>query len=328
MRPIKIFIRALILAFFNLILRFFLKKANRKSLYNVSICAIFKNEAPFLKEWIEYHLMMGVNHFYLYNNNSDDNYEDVLMPYIEKGLVEVKNWTMNHAQMMAYKDFYESKRNETNWVAFLDIDEFICLRNVFTTSNWKKNYNCKLRTNNLSVWLDSYRKYPGVLMYFKMFGTAGRQHHNYNELVIEQYTVSWAGLYKIGKCFINTKYDIADYDAQTHHCPALWVKIWGIRIKVHPVNALKFFVDYDIHFGWLYRDSWLPVQVNHYWSKALDVYETQMKMTDVYFKDSPKKNPDYFYYHEEHNITSEYTIFRYIAKLKNRMNNSNSSFKI
>ena len=322
MKYIKLFCRASILIFYNLVLRFFLFSSKRKCKYKVSICAIFKNEAPFLREWIEYHLMIGVEHFYLYNNNSEDNYEEVLEPYIKRGLVEVKLWEQNHAQMMAYKDFYEHKRNETNWVSFLDIDEFICLRKVFNTKNWKKNYNNRLSTNNISVWLDSFKKYPAVLMYFKMFGTSGKQSHDYNKLVIEQYTVSWAGLYKIGKCFINTKYDIANYNTQTHHCPAMWVRFWKFKIKVHPVNALKIFIDYDIHFQWLYKDSWISIQVNHYWSKAWDIYVKQMNMTDVYFKESPKKDPNYFYYHEEHNITSEYTIFRYLTKLNNKINNN------
>ena len=36
--------------------------------YNVAICAIFKNEEPYIKEWIEFHKIVGVDHFYLYNN--------------------------------------------------------------------------------------------------------------------------------------------------------------------------------------------------------------------------------------------------------------------
>ena len=35
--------------------------------HQLSICAIFKNEAKFLKEWIEYHRLVGVDHFYLYD---------------------------------------------------------------------------------------------------------------------------------------------------------------------------------------------------------------------------------------------------------------------
>ena len=44
--------------------------------YNLSICAIFKNEAKYLKEWIEYHRIFGVDHFYLYNIGSRDSFLD------------------------------------------------------------------------------------------------------------------------------------------------------------------------------------------------------------------------------------------------------------
>ena len=32
---------------------------NRKLKYRISLCLIFKDEAPFLKEWIDYHLTIG-----------------------------------------------------------------------------------------------------------------------------------------------------------------------------------------------------------------------------------------------------------------------------
>ena len=52
--------------------------------YSVAIAAIFKNEAPYLREWVEYHKMIGVEHFWLYNDNSSDNFEEILEPYIEE----------------------------------------------------------------------------------------------------------------------------------------------------------------------------------------------------------------------------------------------------
>src|SRR5947209_13747598 len=38
--------------------------------FELMLCLRFRNEAPNLKEWLEYHLMVGVQHFALYNNNS------------------------------------------------------------------------------------------------------------------------------------------------------------------------------------------------------------------------------------------------------------------
>ena len=38
--------------------------------YQVSACLIFKDCGRYLAEWIEFHHMAGIEHFYLYNNNS------------------------------------------------------------------------------------------------------------------------------------------------------------------------------------------------------------------------------------------------------------------
>ncbi|GMO23401.1 MAG: hypothetical protein Ta2B_02600 [Termitinemataceae bacterium] len=39
----------------------------------LSIVAIVKNEASYIKEWIEYHRLVGVDRFYIYDDNSTDN---------------------------------------------------------------------------------------------------------------------------------------------------------------------------------------------------------------------------------------------------------------
>src|SRR3984957_13412863 len=60
--------------------------------HQLSICAIFKDEACFLKEWIEYHRLVGVDHFYLYNNESSDDFLKILQPYVHEGIVSLTNW--------------------------------------------------------------------------------------------------------------------------------------------------------------------------------------------------------------------------------------------
>ncbi len=110
----------------------------------LAICAIFKNEAPWLKEWIAYHAnVLGVSHFYLYNDKSEDNYLEVLEPYIEVGLVEVIDWDSSDpahilpggnpgdgpwipAQIGAYNECLKTRAlGKEQWVAMIDIDEFI-----------------------------------------------------------------------------------------------------------------------------------------------------------------------------------------------------------
>jgi hypothetical protein len=34
----------------------------------LSICAIFRHEAPYLREWIEFHKLIGAERFFLYDN--------------------------------------------------------------------------------------------------------------------------------------------------------------------------------------------------------------------------------------------------------------------
>lgn len=113
--------------------------------YRLAICSLFKNEAPWLKEWILYHhKVLGVEHFYLYNNDSTDHYQEILQPFIDQGIVELIDWnsadpthldpryqTKNNApqdpfQVAAFNDCLKNKAfGKVKWLAVIDIDEFI-----------------------------------------------------------------------------------------------------------------------------------------------------------------------------------------------------------
>lgn len=101
--------------------------------YELSVCAIFQNEAPYLQEWIEHHRKNGVEHFWLYNNRSTDNYEVVLKDYIEEGIIEMIQWEPEHQNVVewnviqcnAYKDAIRRAKKISRWCAFLDTDEFL-----------------------------------------------------------------------------------------------------------------------------------------------------------------------------------------------------------
>ena len=49
--------------FYLFLIRLFYRKQKFDKKYYVSVCAIFKNEGKYLREWIEYHLTAGVEHF-------------------------------------------------------------------------------------------------------------------------------------------------------------------------------------------------------------------------------------------------------------------------
>ena len=288
----------------ELIIRFFLnKKPKYDKKYKFSICAIFKDEAPFLREWIEMNHLVGVEHFYVYNNNSSDNFREVMQPYVDNNLVTLVDFPYNHAQFKAYQNFYETYRQETQWVAFLDIDEFLCPNSHLT----------------LEDWIRPYENYPVIQIYWKMFGTSGLMKHDYNKLVTEQYYVSWKDLYHCGKCLINTDYDVIAFDASCHHATTVWMEILGKNRVIHPVNIF--------HRSTIGQGDFIPVdesnpsiQINHYWSKAWDIYDAKRRKTDVYFEENPKKNIDYFLFHENKNCSVDYNIYKYLMQLKLRLN--------
>lgn len=151
-----------------------------------------------------------------------------------------------------------------------------------------------------------------------MFGTSGKLYHDTEDLVIEQYNVSWDHLYHCGKCLINTDYDISEFTSTTHHLPILKFPLLGkvFRINLPPTNQFGLFVYDPFHFGWLYNENKYTIQINHYWTKAWEVYEKKRRMTDVYYKENPKLNMAYFYEHEYENRSVDYTIYRFVMQLK------------
>lgn len=93
--------------------------------YYLAICAIAKNEGPYFKEWIEWHISKGVEKFYIYDNESTDCTKEVLQPYIESGIVDYKYWPGRKMQLPAYDDCFNTHRKDTRWLAVIDLDEFI-----------------------------------------------------------------------------------------------------------------------------------------------------------------------------------------------------------
>ena len=55
--------------------------------YNFAAVSFMKNTSAHVEEWLNYHLLAGVDHFYIYDNDSLDNLEKILQPYIDAGIV-------------------------------------------------------------------------------------------------------------------------------------------------------------------------------------------------------------------------------------------------
>ena len=268
--------------------------------YDVAVCAIFKNEAPYLREWIEYHKIAGVSHFYLYNNFSDDNFRTVLEPYIADGDVTLTEWPMEQGQMAAYKDCVRKARRECRWIGFVDLDEFVV----------------PVDDDHLYDFLKRFEKNRGsVIMYWKIFGSGGRMARDIGGLVTEDFTVAWNKHTDIGKCFYNTAYDfIPDYkkNGLMHH--SMWTGCKGKALP--PVNCFNRVCSERFH---PVAGDHFPVQVNHYFTRSLEEWQKGKQVKgDVYFKQNPHDEA-YFFRHENRCGAVDVSIYKYLIRLKQAM---------
>jgi hypothetical protein len=126
--------------------------------YYLTALTIFKNESDYLAEWIEYHLLVGVEKFFLIDNDSADNFSTVLAPYIALGIVNLTAQSGSGLQRKIYNDLLIPIRSLSFWVAVIDVDEFIVSE----------------RTRTVLPILRPLESAPAVTLNWIMFGTNGK----------------------------------------------------------------------------------------------------------------------------------------------------------
>lgn len=95
----------------------------------VTLCAIARDEGAYLVEWVAYHRLLGFDRIIVYNNESSDGSDALLDRMAAAGLIEHRRWpdrADRSAQTSAYTDAVI--RCASRWILFLDIDEFLALR--------------------------------------------------------------------------------------------------------------------------------------------------------------------------------------------------------
>lgn len=137
----------------------------------LSACLCFKNAAPYLSEWLAFYTVLGVEHFYLYNNESTDNFLAPVAPYLRRGLATLIDFPGRGRQKAIYEDCLGRFGAETQWLSFCDDDEFL-----FPTADI-----------SLPDALSRYEHFAGVGACWMMYGSGGREARPPG-LVIENYT--------------------------------------------------------------------------------------------------------------------------------------------
>jgi hypothetical protein len=137
-------------------------------MYKISVLAMFKNESMIIKDWIEHYLREGVEHFYLIDNGSTDDYYEKIKIY-DKYITLTKDSTRlpKGTQTFLFNKIYlETIKKETEWIIFCDIDEYIYARNG---NNQIMDVLNKLPENVEKIWLP-----------WKCFGSNGHKNQPNN----------------------------------------------------------------------------------------------------------------------------------------------------
>ena len=124
---------------------------------SLAVCAIFKNEAPYLLEWIAYHRVIGFDRFVLYDNASTDGGADLVRRSPLTDCATVIHWPQRPGQLSAYRHFIDIFAPAHDWAAFIDLDEFIL----------------PLGGNSLADTLQRCSHASAVLANWRVFGPAG-----------------------------------------------------------------------------------------------------------------------------------------------------------
>ena len=276
----------------------------------LAVCAIFKDEARYLQEWLTFHHGVGVDHFYLYNNNSTDASFEVLRPWQDRGLVTLTDWPEEGGQVTAYNHCIRKVRRKTRWLALIDIDEFL-----FSP-----------RTRDLREALQPYAGLPAVFVYWILFGSGGHQIRPAGS-VLEAYT----------RCLDAAAARLDSFDHRKEPGKVHYVTGWAKDGKsiVNP-RLVRWQLIHKPREVWrgevLDENRQVPRQrkpdcaiscevlrINHYWSKSIQDLTEKVEKGNVCFKNKPKQAMDNWLKRErELNVSEDTTILPLWNEIKAR----------
>lgn len=138
---------------------------------HLAACLCFRDSARYLHEWLLFHRVQGFTRFYLYDNESSDDYQTVLQPWLKSGMVSVRKWPGRAQQQVIYDHCLSVVPQDVGWLAFIDDDEFLFRSDL----------------QPLPALLETFAAHAGVAIPWYVYGSSGIQNDS-DEWVIRRFS--------------------------------------------------------------------------------------------------------------------------------------------
>ena len=242
-----------------------------------------KDEGAYILEWLEYHLLQGVDHFYIYNNNGTDNTLELLKSYIQKGIVTWREFSGPNMQMEIYNDAITNYKNETRWMGFIDCDEFVV----------------PMKHTSLAKALKDYESFSQILIHWILYGSSGHKKKT-KGFVIERFTKHDSEISHLTKAILNPR---ACLYAGVHRSYVL-----GDTVNEHKkiLNRKRYAFTADI------------LRVNHYVVKSAEEYLLKKKKGRT-LASAGSLDDAFFKIHDKNDVDEPALMQKYVRQLHQKL---------
>ncbi|XP_058187161.1 glycosyltransferase family 92 protein RCOM_0530710-like [Rhododendron vialii] len=94
--------------------------------HQMCVCTMLRNQARFMREWVVYHARIGVQSWFIYDNNSDDDISSLIESLDDENFNITRHvWPWIKSQEAGFAHCALRARNSCEWIGFIDVDEFL-----------------------------------------------------------------------------------------------------------------------------------------------------------------------------------------------------------
>jgi hypothetical protein len=108
----------------------------------IALVAVAKLEEKYLHEWVRYYLHIGFDMIYLYENNKEPTYAELLKEFPKVQVIHfpTDGTPTRSTQYYVLEDFCKNYKEKHTWMAHFDLDEFIVLKKHKTIHEFCQEY--------------------------------------------------------------------------------------------------------------------------------------------------------------------------------------------